>query len=44
MAATVIELNDVGVTASTGEGLLVDSPGYAVLDGDELDYGCCKAT
>ncbi len=39
MAATVIELNDVGVTASAGEGLLVDSPGYAVLDGDELVVG-----
>lgn len=39
MSLTVIELNDVGLTASAGDGLLVDSPGYAVLDGDELYVG-----
>ncbi len=39
MSLTVIELNDVGLTASSGDGLLVDSPGYAVLDGDELYVG-----
>ena len=39
MSLTVIELNDIGLTASTGDGLLLDSPGYAVLDGDELYVG-----
>ncbi len=35
----VIEVNDAAVTVSNKDGLLLESPGYAVMDGDQLYLG-----
>ena len=39
MAAIAIEFNDVGILAASEDEVLAESPGYAVLDGDELFVG-----